>query len=238
VSIKRIHCRDWSVFKADLYPALFAGGKFEDDRYIFRGMRDARWRLTSSFDRYASAMPVGERHGESERLLGAFVEECKTDGVIEQCPSDWAERLAVAQHYGLPTRALDWTKSPYIASHFAFSDVRPMSPPGQVAIWALRLEHGAWSGQGAKIMQVEGADNDRLLRQRGIFTHLETPYATLEEHVEACAEEDEPALFQFVLPRQEAGTAMADLRAMGITSTRLFPDRTGAALAALGRCFG
>lgn len=235
--IQRVNCRDWGAFKADLYPTLFGSGRFDDGKFVFRGMRDAEWRLISSFDRYAETVPVGERHLESERLLDAFVEECETDGVIEQCPDDWAERLAIAQHYGVPTRALDWTESPYIAAHFAFADVRPMDSAGHVAIWALPVEHSAWSGQGATIMHTGGLNNDRMLRQRGVLTHLQTPYASLEEHVDACMDERSPALVQFVLPRSEAGSGMADLRAMGITSTRLFPDRTGAARAALARCF-
>lgn len=237
-AIERIPCTDWSQFKADLFLTLFGSNRFEEGKYIFRGASDAEWPLASSFDRYAAGLPRGRRLQAAERLLAAFVEECDADGVIERCPEDREECLAVARHYGLPTRALDWTDSPYIASHFAFADVRPGEHPGQVAIWALPIDHEAWSGQGATIMRVGGSRNERMLRQHGVLTYLEAAYDTLEEHAEACAGPASPALFQFRISRDEATAARADLRAMGISSTRLFPDRTGAAQAALARCFG
>jgi hypothetical protein len=237
--IRRISFQTWAAFKAELFPTLFGGSYFEGDRYVFRGAGDADWTLRSSFDRYAADVPLGQRSARAERLLEAFVEECEADPAIESCPDDPERRLAVAQHYDLPTRALDWTDSPYIAAHFAFADVRPGDRSGQVAIWALVLEHEAWQNQGATFMQIASrGENERMLRQRGVLTYLRASYDTLEEHVEACGGDESTALFQFRLPRSEAAVALADLRAMGISSTRLFPDRTGAARAAIARCFG
>ena len=51
---------------------------------------------------------------------------------------DW---LALMQHYGVPTRLLDFTKSPYVACYFAFR--YPGNAPYR-AIWALDTESFVW----------------------------------------------------------------------------------------------
>lgn len=237
-AIEQVAIPNWGRFKAELYPTLFGGPRFKEGRYLFRGVGDAEWSLVSSFDRFAHRLPMGDRPPIAEKLLDTFVEECQRDAAIEPCPSRREGQLAVAQHYGLPTRALDWTESPYIASYFAFADIRPGEGPGQVAIWALATGHEAWQGREAEVLRRLSRDNERMLRQRGVLTYLRAPFDALEAYVESLPDQESTALVQFRLPRSEAAVALADLRAMGISSTRLFPDRTGASRAALARCFG
>jgi hypothetical protein len=221
-----------------MYPVLFASDRFEHGRFLFRGVGNADWNLISSFDRFAASVPLADRPPLAEKLLAAFVDECKRDAAIDPCPDSTELQLAIAQHYGLPTRALDWTESPYVAAYFACADARPDERTGQVAIWALATGHEAWQGEGAEILAMVSRHNERMLRQQGVLTHLRAPFNSLEAYVEDVDDQDSRALIQFRLPQSEAADALADLRAMGVSSTRLFPDRTGAARAALARCFG
>lgn len=237
-AVEQVAVPDWGRFKEELYPTLFGETRFKEGPYLFRGVGDAEWSLVSSFDRFAHRLPLEERPPLAEELLDTFVDECNRDAAIEECPPRREGQLAIAQHYGLPTRALDWTESPYIASYFAFADIDPGVDTGQVGIWALATEHEAWHGKGGGIMRRVDRDNERMLRQRGALTYLTAPFDALETYVESLPDQESTALIQFRLPREEAAVALADLRAMGISSTRLFPDRTGAARAAVARCFG
>jgi hypothetical protein len=222
----------WDRLMDCLRPELFEAGPFRPGRYLFRGVRDADWHLVSSFDRQFP--DVQDRQRMSTALLEAFREACE-DHVDPGVLADDDRLVALGQHHGLPTRLLDWTTSPFVAAHFALSGAlsRAGGAGTHASIWALHLDAPMWDADyGVAVLPARSYGNARLRNQGGRFTRSMTPFATLEEYVEASPYPG-VALTQFSLPAGDAARGLAELQMMGITSARLFPDLDGAAQAAV-----
>jgi hypothetical protein len=230
--IQRRLYRDWDEFVTCLRPELFGDGPFESDRYLFRGVADADWRLKSSFDRIFGGASDPQRL--SEHLLEEFRAGC-TDLVEPTVLADADLALALGQHHGLPTRLLDWTVSPYVAAFFALSGtvVRANGGRGYASIWALHLDAPIWNApDGVAIVKGPATANPRLRNQGGRFTRSLGSFASVDEYV-AHADYTGTALTQLSVPTADAERALAQLEMMSITAARLFPDVDGAARAAL-----
>jgi hypothetical protein len=229
-TIRILEYRGWLEFKRDLLAELFSQSVFRHGRYLFRGMGNADWSLSSSFDRRFRSLGHEQRLRLWEDLISEWRRSCQESGVPESVVRDDQKLWALGQHYGLPTRLLDWSTSPYVAAFFAFQKwvVRLPQESGHVAIWALHLDNPVWSNKmGVEIVTPPALENVRLRNQSGKFTLSRTPFASLAEYAEQSA--TEVALTKVVLPAREAVRALPDLDAMGINNYHLFPDLTGLA---------
>jgi len=95
--------------------------------YVYRGLWNKNYTLKTSL------MRIGGNYAKLEsHLLRNFRKYAR--GTTEAGESLW-NWLAVAQHHGLPTRLLDWTYSPYVALHFATSDLEKFLEDG--VIWCV-----------------------------------------------------------------------------------------------------
>ena len=113
-------------------------------RGTFRGQANASWHLVPSFDR-AVFKTYGDDHGSSthrinpaeneKALLLAFQRGAHHHLVRTPHPDQTIDWLAMMQHYGTPTRLLDWTRSPYVALYFALQN--PLQ--SNAALWAVDL---------------------------------------------------------------------------------------------------
>lgn len=135
---------DWQEFQKVISARFPHGG------WAFRGHSIATWHLDTALDRECldnvefgnSNVPGGCHVVPMDVLPHAFERELllqfqrRAHHYISNPPGDEdvLDWLALMQHYGVPTRLLDWTLSPYVALYFAFENSQPDT---DCAVWAI-----------------------------------------------------------------------------------------------------
>lgn len=112
-------------------------------KWLFRGQTDAEWNLTPSVHRGYSLQQ--ERYLTNEFRVRARSRHYS-------CPSsdDYPGWLALMQHYGLPTRLLDWTYSPLIAAFFS------VHPDYSACAGVTDRDASIWALDGRKLNESQG----------------------------------------------------------------------------------
>lgn len=99
------------------------------DNCIYRGIEDISFSLNPKLNRICA-----HNLNLEEAVIRSFRKYGYAD--IKDTGSFW-QVLAMGQHYGLPTRLLDWTYSPFVAAHFATENINAYNQDG--AIYTLDL---------------------------------------------------------------------------------------------------
>jgi hypothetical protein len=175
-------------------------------------------------------------------------------------PEDLREAAALAQHYGIPTRLLDWTYDPYVALYFALK--KESGCTENMVIWALNKDYISFllptvASVGIEFITPHYSINPNINAQKGLFTLCPVNMLSfmdnarnvlnggngqlvdrrpLDEFIVSTAKDrGKTYMKKFILPPAEAQKGLAILEKLGYSTSRIFPGYDGVAKQILER---
>lgn len=225
---------------ADVVKELKGVGNQDRGPVWYRGHSNSSWKLQPHFDRL-------KRSPREMELLGRFRQNANL--LLTQAPAlphdfGW---MFLMQHYGVPTRLLDWTESPLVALYFAVEDINPINQKKDAALWILYPmelnSHSTaeqnyipsfedeWLSNYSFVQYSKGKDNGilpigaiatrnnpRIQAQLGVFTIGHRKKTPIEEI------ENGKHCIKFIIPKEAKKKLKEELRILGITRFQIFPE--------------
>lgn len=194
----------------------------EDDNWLCRGQANEAWGLVPSI---ARVRPIADTTRRAEQNM---MEEFKRSAIphLSRSPATEWEWLALAQHHGIPTRLLDWTKNPLAALLFAASG----RSDADSAVWCFRYRrsHRTEAVDPYSIDEVYVLRpthlSARIVGQSSYFTAHPIPLRPFDPQKDTGEE-----LVKIVIPRRVRPKIRAELDRFGVNYATLFPDLDGIA---------
>lgn len=180
-----------------------------DGLWIYRGQSEAVWGLVPSAFRGIDELDPPYEVTDAEwiaKLERDIYSTFDQQSVKCQTTENPWDRLALAQHYGTPTRLLDWTRSASIAAYFATANPKDKA----AAVWCLDLSRYAFPDFLGRITKTYGhrkgvLDKIAAKRQPSFFQEVSKTFVSGPP-----AKRSKPLLPDPVLEREEGFLVVLD----------------------------
>ena len=195
-----------------------------DPQYtIFRGVSSVEHHLITTLGRLE--LKSGDTYAKVEkRILKTFKE--RAIPFIKTAPKNNWEWLAMAQHHGLPTRLLDWTRNPLVASYFSVK--KESNEPSVIYIFDqndqklvnVEKNDDPLDVTGDSLRYIPSHVTERIIVQNGLFTyHPGNPRQAFESE----------NIKKIIIPAEDRKRLKRDLYRYGVHEASLFPGLDGLA---------
>jgi hypothetical protein len=237
---------------------FYENGKKKDGVWGVNEQIYAEWTMLKEFFDFAdrSGLPLPEDSQQVRQLLletRLILEPNKVEGWPR---SEFLSLLALGQHYELPTRLLDWTRSSLVAAYFAAEEAARRHKEGDkdfdathLSVWAFNkvksdsnLPFRKKQPPSIEFVIPPAAGNPNLHAQRGLFTLFrpdrlaDVDRRPIDEILlESQLHGDE--LLHFTLLVSEASELLRLLSYREITAATVYPGYGGAAKAVFEKRF-
>jgi len=195
---------------------------------LYRGQENINWDLIPKLARN------GYSYEKFQDIEIKIIEEFERHsyqydkGMFEY--DEW-ELLALAQHYGLPTRLLDWTSNPLTALWFAFKNEK--SDDEERVVWGLSIKEEELADTSKEPFEQKFTMafqpihiNRRISAQSGWFTvhklNVRNNIIPLNKQVRY-----NKRLVKFVFSNDNREKILKQLDVLGVNNMSMFPDLDG-----------
>ena len=228
-NIDSVEIKSFEKFLQFLYDA-----KFTDD-FIFRGVNDIDYELIPKLGREVYVKKHSGGTYSSEELSNLenklWDDFCKMAVPYDDLRniSPW-ESLATAQHFGLPTRYLDWTKNPLIAAHFSVENATNDSAIYIINSLQFNSNHMEYDNpfeiEDEIILYIPPYINQRIIAQKGLFTVHKNPMQPLDK---TKINDAECQITKLIIKKQCHAEFLNSLDHFGINRSFIYPGLDGLA---------
>ncbi|MBW7988758.1 MAG: FRG domain-containing protein [Planctomycetes bacterium] len=206
------------------------------DHPLFRGQSDSGWRLESALDRIQKEMSV-DHYNTIVKIVHKHVATCTGRGwdldtkvSLGEFNLPAYEFMAYLRHNEFPSPLLDWSRSPYIAAYFAFSDIYLTSKDIKYVSIFVCPEH-FWYGKEPHIRSLGptiATHRNHYLQQSEYTICIKKKGKEIyyDDYEAVKNKEEQDVMIKYNIPVSEQSKVLRKLDSMNITAYSLFDSES------------